>query len=293
MNVKNIFISIIMVLLAVYGGFKMYMHFEAKDKIDKMMSGLQMMGIEAKYDRISTSIFGSIGVQGLTFRLPNITETIGFGEVMINRYEQVENQLPREINISLEDVKFNVRLVDELIKQSGQSEQLSDHPGWKDLGYETIKIDMELDLRFLPAENEFIFNMTQRIKDMWDIRFMMDITEIPVNKPPDPLGVRLKELRLDYKDKSYAERVYKWQANKRGIDLAAYKKQLLEEFEADLAEEKPKLSQESIQNLRAFIATPDKITVTMYPYKPVAFGSVKHYESADVPLLLNLRFIRN
>lgn len=294
MRLRNVFIGLFMLSIAAYGGFKAVLYFEAKDKVDKILAFLRMAGIEANYDRVATSIFGSVGVQGLKLTFPQGNEQVSFGEVMVHRFDQQDKQLPTHMRISFNDIKFNVRLFDELWAKSGEKDLLKeDYPNWSKLGYYNIEMDMDVDMKFLPAENEFMFTLTQDIQSMWDLRFFFDITDMPVNQTPAALGFKIKEIRIDYKDNSYAQRYLKWGAEKQGVDAATYQKKIIADFDADITAKKFKLGEESIQSIRAFLNKPDKLTISVNPYKPVAVGSIKHYDPADVPSLLNLRFSRN
>jgi len=280
-----------MIILAVYGGVKAYMYYEAKDKVDGMLARLRLTGVEANYNRISTSIFGPVGVKGLVLRIPQVNEQISFGDVIVQSFDQKENQLPTHVRISSEDIKFNARLFDKLFAGYKKNELFEDSVNLEELGYSTITMDIDVALNFLAADNEFVISLTQHIEDMWDVRFFMDLTDLPITQAPSTLGFKIKELRIQYKDNTYIDRLFKHVAKKQGLDVAIFKKQLIDKFDADIAQKKIKWDSESIQSYRSFINNPKNITITMYPYQPVSVGSINHYDPSDIPMLLNLRVL--
>lgn len=302
-----------MVVLAVYGAFKAYMYFDAKSHIDQILKFPKMAGIDVHYDRISTSILGTIGIQGLKFRLPQINEEISFGEVVFYKFEQQEDKMPTRLRFRMDDIHFNLDLFDKLAKLSNANPQANQHEGvyeetlanlgyaeinqrgndWRRLGYSNVVMDMAMDFQFRPALDEATISMNFEVDKLGDFKMTTEITEAGFTKRPSFLGVKIKEFRLDYLDHSYIDRIIKSFADERKLDLETFRQQVINNVDTEVATKQIKLSPESIQNLKAFLAKPDRITVTMYPYKPVLVGSIKHYSPGDVPLLLNLRFIRN
>lgn len=318
MRIRNVFISIIMLILAGYGGVKGYMYFSAKNKIDKILSFAAMMGAEPSYDRVATSVFGPVGIQGLKLRFPQIGEEITFGEVMLQKFEYQDKALPTRMRFSVNDMHFNLDMFDRLekynfaqarkhnVKIQTAKEEMPEFlvrlgyvgvylraNDWRRLGYHDIVMDWDIDMQLRPSLQEGTLTFSQRVENMGKITLFIEVTDIGPNAQPSILGVKFKEIRIDYKDDSYVDRIIKSYADENNKDLETYRKEFLTALDLDIASKEIKLSPESVRNLKTFLAKPDKIKISMHPYQPVAVGSVDHYKPGDVPLLLNLKFDLN
>jgi hypothetical protein len=315
MRIRNIFISIIMLGLAGYGGVKGYMYFSAKSKIDKILSFAVMLGAEPSYDRVATSVFGPVGIQGLKLRFPQIGEEITFGEVTLQKFEYQDNMLPTKMRFTVSDMRFNLDVLERLEKynlaqakkqnvriQTVKEEMpeflvrlgyvgvyLRAHD-WRRLGYHNMVMDWDIDMQLRPALQEATMILSQRVENLGSMNLYMDMSDIGPSSQPSILGVKFKEIRIDYKDDSYIDRIIKSYADDNSKDLETYRKEFLTALDLDITSKEIKLSPESIINLKTFLSKPDKLKISMHPYQPVAAGSINHYKPGDVPLLLNLKF---
>lgn len=318
MRIRNIFISIIMLIMACYGGVKGYMYFSAKSKIDKILSFAVVLGAESSYDRIATSIFGPVGIQGLRLRFPQIGEEITFGEVTLHVFEFQDNNLPTKMRFSLKDIHFNLDVFDKLEKynlaqarkhnvqvQAAKKEipEVLVRLGyvgvylrtmdWRRLGYHQIVMDWDLDMQLRPALQEATIVITQRVEKLGKMTMYMELSDIAPSSQPSILGNKFKEIRFDYVDDSYVDRIIKSYADENNKDLETYRKEFLTALDLDIASKEIKLSPESVNNLKKFLSKPDKLKISIHPYQPVAMGSINLYKPGDVPLLLNLKFESN
>lgn len=308
MNLRNFFISLLMLILAAYGGFKAYTYFEAKKKIDAALEPLHKMGVEVSYDRVATSIFGSVGVRGLRFRFPKINEDVSFGEVQLVHFEKDENAPPTRFHVTMDDVRFSVKLYEEFTRimdaipqrKKGELDEAFESMGYsglynrmseyRALGLQNIKMDLNLDLIYRPSLKEASYESTVNVDDMGIFYSRVVRTNMKTLYTPDAVGSKLKEAQFDLIDHSFTDRLMKSYITNTSTDLETYRQQVLRDVDTEIATKQIRLSPESIQNLKAFISKPDKLRITMYPYEPVSILGLKHYRPGDVPVVLNLRF---
>ena len=269
------------------------------------------------YDHISASVFGPIGIKGLKIRIPPLDEEINFGEVILT-YEY-EGDLktcptPTHVNFTINDLRMNVSLLDKIAKKNEELRargrvvgdpvpQLVRRLGYTNLylqsmelsalGYDQLDMDISFDLTFNPNDQEATISLHENVKNLGDFRFMITVTGMAKNINSAVLGAKLKEAKLEYHDDSYIGRLFKMFADRKKADVDAYRKEIINGFDADFASKQIKLSPDSIKNLKSFLENPKQLIVTMYPYEPVGIESIKLYKPGDVPMLLNLQVFTN
>ena len=313
MRVKNVFISVIMLGLVGYGGLKAYMYYKAKKDIDMVLAPARMF-MQVEYDRIATSVFGPVGIKGLKFRIPQIDEEISFGEVMLEKFdhegELTKGFVPHRIRFTMNDMRMNVSLLEKMEKFSEQAKQRRDiqtdetpevirrlgyGPLYKKLddlrglGYDRIVADLSFDMQFNAAAKEATIIFRQNMETFGDMSVMVKMADMSSNINSAVLGVKVKEVKMEFTDDSYVERIFKMFAKEKNTEAVQLRQQVIAGLEDEFASKEIKLNKDAIKNLKSFMQDPKKLTVTMYPFQPVGVESIKHYKPGDVPMLLNLQ----
>ena len=296
-----------------YGGVKAYMYYKAKQDIDMLLAPARLF-MQVDYDRISTSVFGPVGIKGLEFRVPQIEEEVSVGEVLLEKFDQdgalTSGHVPSRIRFTMNDVRMNVSLLEKMEKFAEQQKQRSgirtdDTPevirrlgygalynrlgDFRDLGYDQIVADMSIDLDFNQADKEATLILTHNMQDLGDMSLMMKMADMSSNINAAVLGVKLKEVKLVFTDDSYVERVFRMFAREKNTEADKLRQEVIAGLDEELASKQIKLNQDAVNNLKAFMNKPNKLIVTMYPFRPVGVESIKHYKPGDVPMLLNLQ----
>ena len=317
MRIKNILISIIMVGLIGYGGLKFYMYYQAKQDIDALLAPARAF-MDVRYDQISSSVFGPVGIKGLRFTFPQLNETITVGEFKLLAHDNIgkmmNGALPSRLRFQVMDLHFNLRLLDkiqqrakleaqrrgqaypqpreatpEIVTRLGYQELYNRSNDWQALGYEEVNLDVDFDLQFNPDTREARLILHEDMDDAGNFVIDFSLTDLSSSLTSAVLGVKIKEMKLAYTDDGYVDRLLKTYADENKMDLEAYRKLVAAKFEKDIAAKKIKLSADSIKSIKRFIENPKGLVVTAYPYRPVSIESIKHYKPGDVPMLLNLQ----
>lgn len=317
MRIKNFIITIVMLGLVGYGGLKLYMYYQAKKDIDALFAPVRMM-MDVKYDQISTSVFGPIGIKGLEFSMPQIGEKITIGEFKLLHYDNIgkmmNGALPSRFHFAITDLHFNLVLIDKIEKQTRLTAQRRGQPlppredttpliikrlGYQSvfkksndlraLGYNEMTMDFDFDMQFNPQTREARLIMREIVDDMGDVQMDITLADLASDINSAVLGFKIKEMKIAYADDSYIDRLLKVFAEQENMELDAYRRKVVADLEKDIAEKTIKLNADSVKNIQRFIENPKKLIITAYPYKPVGVESIKHYKPGDVPMLLNLQ----
>jgi hypothetical protein len=321
MRVKNVFITLIVVGLAGYGALKLYVFYKAKENFQQILycAGMPRMPADVPksnifdYDHISASVFGPIGIKGLKIRIPPLDEEINFGEVILTYDYDGDLKkcpTPKHVNFTINDLRMNVSLIDkiaknneamrargrnmgdpvpELVRRLGYADLYMQSTELRALGYDQLVMDISFDLAFNPDDQEATFTVYEKVKGLGDFNFKITVTGMAKNINSAVLGVKLKEAKLEYHDESYVGRLFKMFADAKKVDVANYRKEIINNLDADFAGKQIKLSPDSIKNFKSFLDNPKHLIVTLYPYEPVGIESIKLYKPGDVPMLLNLQ----
>jgi len=317
MRIKNVFVSIIMLGLVAYGGLKLFMYFQAKKDVDALLAPARAF-MDVQYDQISSSVFGPVGIKGLRFSIPQLDETITIGEFKLLDYSNIgkmmNGALPSRLRFSIHDLQFNFNLLDKIEKKAKQEAQRRGQPyphpkeatpeiikrlGYQNLynrsndmralGYKQVNLDFDFDLQFNLDTLEARAIMYESMDGAGEFVIDFSFADMSSNMASAILGVKIKEMKIDYTDHGYVDRLLKLYADEQNMELEAYRKLVAAKFEQDMAEKKIKFNADSIKSIKRFIENPKRLIVTAYPYRPVAIESIKHYKPGDVPMLLNLQ----
>lgn len=322
MRIKNLLITLVVVGLAGYGALKLYVFYQAKNKFQQILYCMgiprQAMNMPPKsrlfdYDHITASIFGPIGIQGLVFRIPPLDEEIDVGQVQFTYDYDGDLKTcptPKHVNLSLQGLQMNVSLVNkyndmlakrrqqlgladqsvpELVSRLGFTNLYEESTDFSGLGYNKLDMDMSIDWSYNKDNKSATTTVYEKIRHMGDFTYSMTVADLAKNIDSAVLGVKIKEAKLVYHDDSYISRLFKMFAAQNKMDVAAYRKQVIDNLASDFSAKQIKLGKDSVNNLKDFLRDPRQLIVTLYPYEPVGIESVKLYKPGDVPMLLNLQ----
>jgi len=320
MRIKNIIITVIMLSLASYGGLKLYMWKKAKHDVDWIFNGINGgmtsafdSRVIATYKQISTSVFGSVGIKGINIKFPELNEDVTISEIKLLEsdvaLELEKGNLPSRIHFVINGLDMKVTLFDKLDRKLEKlkiQRNIKEDPsalvnrlGYRNiarrsndysrLGYSQLDMDIEVDMNLDLKTKEASLFLRQDIKDLGKYTMMLKVVDMSNNIDKAALGFRIKEAKMEFIDESYIERIIKSYAKDDKMTLSAFRKKLIGDIKQDFADKEMKLSDSSIKNILNFVKKPEKIVLTMYPYRPVGIESLKHYKVGDIPTLLNFQ----
>jgi len=320
MRIKNIIITVIMLGIAGYGGLKLYMWNKARHNVDLVFNGISSgltstsgLKVVADYKSISTSLFGPIGIKGISIKIPELGEEVSIAEIkLLERvldFDVKKGRLPLKMHVVVNGFHMNVSLYEKIFKniektqgkhkikkdpsalvnRLGYNEIVRRSNNLRRLGYRKIDMDLEFNINIDAKSQEAVIYFRQNMKNYGDFQMTLNVVGMSGKLDNVALGLQIKEARLEFADKSFTNRLIKIYADEKRMALPVYRKKLIGVIKKDFTDMKLKLSDNSVSNILAFVNKPEKIIFTIYPFRPVAVESIKHYKVGDIPALLNIQ----
>ncbi len=296
MSTRNILVSIVMMLFVTFGVVKGVMYYIAKQKIDELITPMnEYMHVE--YSGISTSIFGPIGVKGLRLSTFSGDEVLTFGRVMLLTFDKDENdQIPSNISVSFEDIRFDTRFMDELtnddvpafVKKLGYSNLYKVSNNLPQLGYDKIISDIYIDFSYRKNLGGVKLRFRENIQQLGELDILLDVIGFIPGLRAIGSDLKINKMSLMFNDDSYTDRILQYFADKDEKELSVYRIEIVEQLKNYLEKNRIALEDDDIQALKQFIMKPNKLVVEVNPYEPVSVENLEFYKREDVPNLLNL-----
>lgn len=145
---------------------------------------------------------------------------------------------------------------------------------WMDkLGYKAITVDVEYAYRYRPDLRELVIEkaritgpqvgtleMSGRLSNVrsFDVRNLGDLIAVGMQSV-------VRGVRITYTDGSLTDRLIAAYAAERGVDAKAYRARLVHGLDAEMRRTKSANLRRQIQHVRAFVARPGKVVVTIRP----------------------------
>lgn len=149
---------------------------------------------------------------------------------------------------------------------------------WMDrLGYKSIVVDVEYAYRYREDLRELIIErarITGPQVGTLEIRGRLgNVRSLNLRSLGDLIAIGMqsvvREVHLTYTDGSLTDRVIRAYAAERGEDAKAYRARLVRDIDAEMRRTKSANLRRQIQHVRAFVARPGKIVVTVKPRNTV------------------------
>jgi len=326
MNPRNLLVALFALAALAYGGTKAYLYFKIKNAWNSIAETAAPYA-ELKRGGITSSLTGAAGVTDVEIILNDTSESIRIdrievlvpniryllkadraadgvrgGPMMVNGTSRTVPDLPRFIGVNVSGVHIDLNsayMMDldrhsrEAAAQNGALETgCGDitHFGttqYREMGYDTIKMDMKL--LFYPdlANRSFSFKLDTGVAQMFRLETDADFAmpEAQGYAAPTP---RLANLKLVYKDESLQKRIGDLCRKHGTPDVKTFREGQVTAFQTQMRAMGIELTPEMIATYMKFLERPGSLTITSGPASPVDLAALKLYKAADVPALLNL-----
>lgn len=291
----NLIAGSLMLALAGYGGLKAYLYYEARHQIDRAFAPLTALG-KVEYADVAVSLFGPVSVLGAQLTLPE-GESVRVGRLELRELEHPRGTpLPAQLSVRLEDLELSAWTADRWLHQfrgdaeAGSAESVP-WPDLRSLDYRRLQGDVELAWRHDPAARAVELSLKIRSQELADFDLSLALQGV------DPLATlhgipdgSFRALHLEYHDHSLLPRLFAWLAQQREIEPDILRETLRSEL-IEFMEARTNLGEANIEQLRRFVARPDRLMLRMEPYEPVPFREIGYYSERDLPLLFNLQLV--
>jgi hypothetical protein len=270
-NKKKIVIGILVVfvLIAGYFGAKAYIENAMEKKVDKAIGKVAYF-IDVDYDKVKVDLMGLIfHIKGINISLPGKKGKAKIDDFIIYDMDK-KNKFPLYLHIGLKGMNMG-------IENFGDRAEIL-----KELGYQNIKANMELDYKYDDNNKEIYLNtLSSGAEDMGNINLKFHLSNIDLDSKHIAATlltfseVLLHNAELIYKDDSLVSRLIESAAKKQGKDVDDFIGIISEGIDNEISQEKDKFAKEAFESFKKFVKNPDKISISISPKKPVPVGRLK------------------
>jgi hypothetical protein len=277
-------ISIIVVLIAIFIGLKMYAANVAEAKVNEAIAKSANF-VDIEYKNVSVDLIGmDVRISGILVSPADAKEKIKIDEIVVYDIDE-KSDIPTFLSISFKGIELNM---DELGEDAKQLREL----GYNDkmmvnlnVSYDYNKEKKEIDIKKIGIGAD----------EAGEINVSFRLGNISL-EPEDIVGliftfpqVIFHEAKIEYSDDSLVERLMKLYAQEQQIAIEDFKKSLIENVEAEIVKEKDDFTRTALSEIKAFLEDPEKLSISASPEKPYPFGRIMRTDGPeDVIKLLNI-----
>ena len=282
-RIRVITITIVVILIAVYFGAKLYVEQAAKKRIDNAIAKLGG-AVNIDYEDISADLLRlNMHIEGVSVSQAGQKEKVNITDIVIYDIDPGSG-IPSYINLEINGIRGNV----------------GDLGGLGELGYNTIEGDIKLDYRYDGKKREFQLNKFRcSAAEMGAIETSFHLGNVHIEQTnilallfgyPQIL---LHQATLNYKDNSLVPRLFESGAKKNGQGLSDFKLEIMQKIDQMISKKGDEFAAETLRAIRGFIDDPKKIGISASPQKPVPIGLIQGLKDfQSISKLLNLKITK-
>lgn len=278
-------ISILVVLIAIFIGLKMYATNVAEAKVNEAIAKVANY-MDIDYKNVSVDLIGmDVHVSGILVAPVDAKEKIKIDEIVIYDIDN-KSDIPTFLSISCNGIEQNM---DELGEDAKQLREL----GYNDkmmvnlhLNYAYNKEKKELDIKKIGvgADEAGEINVSFRLGNI-----SLKLEEI-AGLLLTFRQVIFHEAKIEYVDDSLAERLMKLGAQEQQMAIEDFKKFLIGNVESEIAKENDEFTKKALSEIKTFLENPEKLSISASPEKPYPLGRImRTYNPKDIIKLLNIQ----
>ena len=311
---KLVFIGLL--VAAVYGCAKLYLHYKVSDNVDDVILMLSPMA-DVKYSGVSSTMGGTLSVDDVEISVhgysgpvsiekislitPGFFHLLSLGDTGKN---MAADKMPESLAFGFTGLKTSldsdlVNMLYTLRQQSADkpvdddvAAQCTGRNGFspemlRRLGYSDIVVDVQFGYR--TEDGEVVLESATVVEDMYatNIEATLQGTFSPQAMAMGAYRPRLVNAKLEFIDQSLDERTNKLCAD-RGLSADEILNAKLETFNNFGAQTGVVFDDQIIEPFVEFLKGKSTFVLTANPIEPVNLNQIGLYKASDVPALLNL-----
>lgn len=281
-NKKKIILGFLIVLLiSLYIGVKAYAEKTAKKEVDIAIGKLNDFA-NVDYEKVSVDLLGlNAHIKGITILSAGQKEKTTIDDIIIFKIDGKE-KIPSYLHISINGINIDI---DSLGNEA------------KELGYDNIRSNVELDYKYDSKEKEFYLKkLNYGAEKIGTINLSFYISNIDLN--PDNFAfllfsmpqILIHNAELTYNDDSLMPRLLKKAAKKDGKNVESFINKITNKIENEISKTEDKFTKEALTSFNEFVKNPNKISINIYPKDPVPIGRMQMTDdSEEIIKLLNIK----
>ncbi|MGK0290708.1 MAG: hypothetical protein ACI86H_002167 [bacterium] len=274
-SVKIVFAFLTVAIVIAYFGVKFYAEKVVDHNLQKTIKKFSHIA-DIKYAGVSVNVFKrSIHVKKIEIQAKDNAEKIYIDKISVLNFDR-KNKVPQYLHIAVQGIDVNTSNIPLLNKKSSESGKML-----KDLGYDKIKANIELNYLYKPKNKELIIKkLAYGAEKMGAVEIKLHVSQIT----PTPnlmvlmftyQNILLHSAKVTYTDQSLYTRTLEKMAKDQGVSKEdAIKKSIAMINQLATKIESDELSKKALQSLQNFIQNPKQISIEANPKKPVKIETI-------------------
>ena len=286
MNKKQIIgIGIVVVLIAIYSGIKIYASNSAEKKINEAIAKAAVFA-DIDYKKVSVDLIGmDVRISDILVCPANAGKKIKIDEIIIYDIDD-KSDIPAFLSMSFRGIELNIKDLGDDAKEL------------KGLGYnDKLMINLNADYTYDNEKKELdIKKIGIGADDAGEINISFRLGNINL-KPKEIISliftfpqIIFNQAKIEYDDDSLAKRLLNLGAQKNQTNLENFKKSLVQKIENEIKMEKDAFIKNALVEIKKFLESPEKISISASPSKPYPLGRIMRVnDPKDIIKLLNIQ----
>jgi hypothetical protein len=316
--VRNLILFTILLGGVAFAGAKWHMHNKVADSVDIAVMTMAPFA-EVTYQGVSSTLSGQLTIDGVHVRIngfsdelvidrigidtPSFLNLLDLADITSNPMA-VASDLPEYFGFIAEGVRVPVdadyfhRIHDfkmAALGVSGAADKAADCVGkygfsptaLAGLGYREQVVSVSVIFR--QQDPGFVMEVYSSAEEMWDVGMEMHLAGDMVTEFMKGPGFRprMKDLRIEYVDRSLNERVHRYCTRQGLTDEEIFAAQM-DAFRFMGEANGIVFDEYMIEPYKDFLSGKQSLVITAKPREPVSLSQLKLYKPADIPALLDL-----
>ena len=283
-KINLISLTVGIILLGSYSGFKFYAEAQAKKEIDKSIAEAASYA-DVKYGNLSVDVFNlNVHIGDIVVTSKESNEKISINEIVVYEVDRA-SRIPTFLNIAINGINIKI---DDL---SNDAKKL------KDLGYkDSISLNTAIQYHYDDKQKEFDLSTHYSADKMGVFDFNLKLGNLVINQEKifETLmtypTIMIHHASMSYDDDSFMTKLFKQDARKKQKTVAEVKQALIQDIDSQIAKHTNEFTEKLLVEIKSFIQNPNKIAITIAPEKPLEIKRLMRLNNPkDLPKLLNVK----
>lgn len=278
-------ISIVVALIAIFIGVKMYAANVAEAKVNKAIEKVANF-VDIDYKNVSIDLIGmDVRVSGILVSPADAKEKIKIDEIVVYDIDD-KSDLPAYLSMACNGIELNIKDLGEDARQLVE------------LGYtDKLMVNVSADYFYDKEKKELdMKKLSIGADDVGKIILSFRLGNISL-EPKELAGLLFTfpqlifhEAKIEYNDDTLAERFIKLGAKEQQVSPEEFRKFLIENVETEIEQEKDEFVQNALKEVKEFLSDPKEFSISLSPPKPQPLGRImRANDPKDMIKLLNIR----
>jgi len=277
-------ISIVVVLIAIYFGVKMYASNVAEAKVNEAIAKAANFA-DIDYKNVSVDLLGmDVRISDILVSPADAKEKIKIDEIVIYDIDD-KSDIPSFLSMTCSGIELNIKNLGEDAKKL------------MELGYnDKVLVNLTTDYTYSKEKKELhIKKLSIGADEVGKINVSFRLGNISLEQEAIAgllfsfRQIIFHEAKIEYNDDSLAERLIKLGAKEQQVSTEDFRKALIKNVETEIAKEKDEFAQKALSEVKEFLVDPDEFSISASPSKPQPLGRImRANDPKDIINLLNI-----